>query len=95
MLGAGHHRLYTLVVYLIGGPVSGGFDGRTISRTIQIRGDRTLEALHKSVFKAFNRFDYCKAHPDEADLPASAFRGEFSEEFIARFWWPKRSARWV
>jgi hypothetical protein len=40
-------------------------------------------ALHKSVFKAFNRFDYCKAHPDEADLPASASRGEFSEEFIA------------
>lgn len=49
---------YTLlVVYLIGGPVSDEFDNQIISRTIQIRGYQTLEDLHESIFKAFDRFD--------------------------------------
>lgn len=30
---------------------------QTISRSIQIWGDQTLEDLHKSVFKAFDRFE--------------------------------------
>jgi hypothetical protein len=50
-------KLYTLVVYLIGGPIGGEFEGQVISRTIQIRGDQTLERLHKAIFKAFDRFD--------------------------------------
>jgi hypothetical protein len=50
-------KLYTLVVYLIGGPVGGKFEGQVISRTIQIRGDQTLERLHRAIFKAFDRFD--------------------------------------
>lgn len=50
-------KVYTQVVYLIGGPVSDEFEGQTVSRTIQVRGDQTLEDLHKAIFKAFDRFD--------------------------------------
>lgn len=50
-------KLYTLVVYLMAGPISDGFEDKIISRTIQIRGDQTLEDLHKAIFKASNRFD--------------------------------------
>ncbi|MFB3766120.1 MAG: plasmid pRiA4b ORF-3 family protein [Methanotrichaceae archaeon] len=53
----GSSKLYTLAVYIIGGPISDEFEGQTVSRTIQIRGDQTLEDLHKAIFKAFNRFD--------------------------------------
>lgn len=55
--GKASYKLYTLVVYVVGGPVGGEFEGQTISRTIQIRGDQTLEKLHKAIFKAFDRFD--------------------------------------
>jgi hypothetical protein len=50
-------KIYTLDVYLIGGPVSDEFDDQIIFRTIQIRGDQTLEDFHESIFKAFDRFD--------------------------------------
>jgi hypothetical protein len=50
-------RLYTLKVYLIGGPVSEKFGGKEISRTIQIRGNQTLEDLHRVIFEAYDRFD--------------------------------------
>ena len=50
-------RLYNLIVYLIGGPISDEFEGLIISRTIQIRGNQTLEDLHRTIFKAFDRFD--------------------------------------
>jgi len=50
-------KLYTLIVYLIQGPMSNEFDSQTISRTIQIRGNQTLEVLHEAIFKAFDRFD--------------------------------------
>jgi hypothetical protein len=55
--GKGPSKLYTLVVYLTGGPISGEYEDKTISRTIQIRGDQTLEDLHRAIFEAFNRFD--------------------------------------
>ena len=55
--GKASSKLYTLVVYLIGGSAGGEFEGQTISRTIQIRGDQTLEDLHRAIFKAFTRFD--------------------------------------
>ena len=48
-------RLYTLQVFLTDGPVAKKFSGKEISRTIQIRGDQTLQALHKAIFKAFDR----------------------------------------
>ncbi len=50
-------KLYTMVVYLMAGPISDEFEDKIISRTIQIRGDQTLADLHKAIFKAFDRFD--------------------------------------
>jgi len=54
---AGPTRLYTLQVSLIGGPMSEKFGGKVISRTIQIRGDQTLEDFHHAIFDAFDRWD--------------------------------------
>jgi hypothetical protein len=50
-------KLYTMIIYLMGGPISDEFEGLIISRTIQIRGEQTLEDLHEAIFKAFDRFD--------------------------------------
>ena len=52
-------RLYTLEVFIVGGLMSERFLERNpqISRTIQIRGDQTLEDLHYAIFDAFDRFD--------------------------------------
>ena len=52
-------RLYTLEVFIIGGPISEKFlkRNREISRTIEIRGDQTLEDLHHAIFDAFDRWD--------------------------------------
>ena len=53
----GDANIYRLQVYLIGGPVPEKFAGQEISRTIEIRGDQTLEDLHHAIFDAYNRFD--------------------------------------
>jgi len=52
-------RLYTLEVFLLSGPIPKKFakEKPKISRTIQIRGDQTLEDLHHVVFDAFDRWD--------------------------------------
>jgi hypothetical protein len=52
-------RLFTLDVFLIGGPMTKRFveKNKVVSRTIQIRGDQTLEDLHYAIFDAFKRFD--------------------------------------
>jgi len=52
-------RLFTLDVFLIGGPMTNRFikKNKVICRTIQIRGDQTLEDLHYAIFDAFKRFD--------------------------------------
>jgi len=52
-------RLFTLEVALIGGPVTEEFvdENPVVSRTIEIRGDQTLEDLHYAIFDAFNRED--------------------------------------
>ena len=52
-------RLYTLEVILTGGPISEKFATKNpvISRTIQMRGDQTLEELHYAIFDAFGRDD--------------------------------------
>lgn len=49
--------LYTLEVFLISGPVTQKFANKNpvISRTIEVRGDQTLEDLHHAIFKAFDR----------------------------------------
>lgn len=50
-------RLFTLEVALIGGPVTEEFakKNKQVSRTIQIRGEQTLEVLHRAIFDAFDR----------------------------------------
>ena len=50
-------RLYILRVAVISGPVPDEYRGKEISRTIQIRGDQTLERLHRAIFHSFDRFD--------------------------------------
>jgi hypothetical protein len=52
-------RLYTLAVFLIGGPITKTFVEKSpvVSRTIQIRGDQTLEDLHRAIFDAFDRWE--------------------------------------
>lgn len=53
----GSDEIYTLAVYIIGGPVMKEFDGKEISRTIQIKGNQTLETLHCAIFNAFGRWE--------------------------------------
>jgi hypothetical protein len=52
-------RLYTLDVFIISGPMTDRFvrENRVISRTIQIRGNQSLEVLHNTIFSAFDRED--------------------------------------
>ena len=51
------NRLYTLQVFLVDGPITEEFakHNKVVSRTIQIRGDQTLEHLHEAIFDAFDR----------------------------------------
>jgi len=51
--------LYTLEVFLYDAPVSEEFAeaNPVVSRTIEIRGDQTLEDLHGAIFRAFDRWD--------------------------------------
>ena len=50
-------RFYTLEVFIISGPVTGSFARKNpvIARTIQVRGDQSLEDLHHAIFDAFDR----------------------------------------
>jgi hypothetical protein len=50
-------NLYVLSVFLSGGPVSEKFANKVISRVIEIRGDQTLEQLHRAIFQAYDRWD--------------------------------------
>ena len=52
-------RLFTVEVFLISGPMTEKFvkKNKVISRTIQLRGDQTLEELHHAIFDAFDRED--------------------------------------
>jgi len=51
------NRLFTLEVHIISGPMTEQFinKNQVVSRTIQIRGDQTLQALHYAIFEAFER----------------------------------------
>ncbi len=55
----GDVRLYTLDVFILSGPISEKFAKKNpeMSRTIQIRGDQTLQDLHHAIFDAFGRWD--------------------------------------
>lgn len=50
-------KVYTVDVFLIGGPVTEKFGGKVICRTIQIKGNQTLKDLHRAIFKAFDRWE--------------------------------------
>ncbi len=90
---AGPPRLYTLQVFLTGGPVAKKFSGKEIARTIQMRGDQTLQMLHNAIFKAFNReedhfheFNFGKG-PDDREGPRytlpSAMKDFMTDEVTA------------
>jgi hypothetical protein len=53
----GPPRVYTLDVMLLSGPITKAFakKNRSVVRTIEIRGDQTLEDLHEAIFDAFDR----------------------------------------
>ena len=55
----GQVRLYALEVFIVNGPITEKFAKKNpvISRTIQIRGDQTLEDLHHAIFAAYDRWD--------------------------------------
>jgi len=52
-------RLFTLEVSLFSGPMTQEFakQNKAVLRTIQIRGDQTLEELHDAIYDAFDRSD--------------------------------------
>lgn len=54
-------NLYVLTVYLADYQMQRKFlekfSKNLVSRTIEIRGDQTLEELHEIIFKAFDRYD--------------------------------------
>lgn len=56
---SGPPRIYTLVVSILSGPITKEFAkrNRRINRTIENRGDQTLEDLHEAIFDAFDRDD--------------------------------------
>jgi hypothetical protein len=51
--------VYTLDVFLLGGPMTNKFVKKNpvVSRTIQLRGDQTLLDLHHAIFEAFGRWE--------------------------------------
>ena len=46
-------NLYRLTVYLQGGVYDDEYAGKEVSRTIEIKGNQTLEQLQMAIFKAF------------------------------------------
>ena len=56
--------VYTLEVTITEGLMFDDFvrDNPVISRTIEIRGDQTLNQLHKAILQAFDRWDDCHLH---------------------------------
>lgn len=52
-------NIYTVEVFIISGPVTDKFIKKNpvLSRTLEIRGDQTLEDLHYAIFDAFDRDD--------------------------------------
>ena len=52
-------NLYTLEIFITSGPVTQKFikQNPVISRTIEVRGNQTLEDLHYAIFNAFDRED--------------------------------------
>lgn len=49
--------LYVVSVFLTAGPIGEKFARKQVRRDIEIRGDQTLEQLHRAIFAAFDRSD--------------------------------------
>jgi hypothetical protein len=68
-------NLYVLSIYLLSGPVDEKFARKVISRAIEIRGDQTLEQLHRAIFNAYDRSEeymyefQCGKRPFDPDGP--------------------------
>ena len=58
--GSKDKRVFEFEVQLIDGPVTDAFckANKKVLRTIEIRGNQTLEKLHEAIFKAFDRQDH-------------------------------------
>ncbi len=56
---AGGTKLYTMVVYLLDGPITKAFakKNEVVARAIEITGDETLHEFHRAIFKAYDRHD--------------------------------------
>ena len=52
-------NIYTLEVFILSGPIDRKFVKKNpvMSRTLEIRGDQTLDELHEIIFMAFDRFE--------------------------------------
>ena len=74
------YTIYTLEVFIIGGPVTGDFieANPEMSRTIEIRGDQTLEDLHRAIFEAFDRVDQHAYEFHFGDEPHDFSRGRYA-----------------
>jgi hypothetical protein len=78
-------QLYTLNVFLTGGPMDESFEGEVISRKVQLLGGQTLHDLHQIIFDAFEREE---EHLYEFNLGAGPrdrsqaylYKGEWSED---------------
>jgi hypothetical protein len=79
-------RVYTLDVFLVSGPVTKEFAkrNRVVSRTIEIRGDQTLQDLHYAIFDAFGReeqhayeFQFGGKGPMDPESKTYVLRGVF------------------
>jgi hypothetical protein len=81
-------HIYSLKVYLTGGPVSDAYSGQEISRTIQILGHQSLHDLHQTIFKAFDRFE---EHLYEFNLGKGP--GDRSKRYLYRTGWDDKSAK--
>lgn len=76
------NALYTLDAFIISGPVSEEFveNNPVIGRTVEIRGDQTLEDLHDILFKAFDRED---EHLYEFQLKGNGPMDPENEKYIS------------
>lgn len=75
------HRLFELEVMIIGGLMTKSFmkTNPRPTRTIELRGDQTLEKLHDTIFKAFDRFD---PHMYEFRLNAESPRDKHADRYV-------------
>ncbi len=71
--------LYTLEVFLFDAPVSEEFAeaNPSVVRTIEIRGDQTLQDLHHAIFTAFDRWEEHMHEFHLGDRPHDYSRGRY------------------